>query len=125
MARRALLFAIGRGSNHLGSAVVSADLESARIEWERAHHDLGEIVGDDPAREHRTHAQVDAIAAELRRRLGGNFTLRELADVYATADTWARTVLAELGSPGWPETLALVEGAAFHVYARGAVDYTP
>ncbi len=104
---------------------MSADLESARVEWERAHRDLSAAVGDDPANEGRSQAQMEAIAAELRRRLGGNFTLRELADEYASADVWARVVLAEQGSPDWPRTLALVEGAAFHLYARGAVDYTP
>jgi hypothetical protein len=41
------------------------------------------------------------------------------------ADSWARDVLSEQGTPGWPRTLALVEGAAFHLYARGAVDYAP
>lgn len=118
MARRPLLLG-------LVSAIVSADLESARLEWERAHRDLAEAVVDDPAHAQPTQAQVEAIAAELRRRLGGNFTLRELADAYTSADTWARDILAEQGSPGWPRTLSLVEGAAFHLYARGAVDYTP
>ena len=115
---RALLF-------DLGSAVVSADLESARIEWQRAHRDLAEAVADDSVDAQRAQEQVEAVTAELRRRLGGNFTPRELADEYATADRWARDALAALGSPGWPRTLALVEGAAFHLYARGAVDYTP
>ena len=49
----------------------------------------------------------------------------ELADEYAGADRWAQDVLAEQGVPGWPRTLKLVEGAAFHLYARGAVDYLP
>ena len=57
--------------------------------------------------------------------MGGTFTLRELADEYAVADGWAHDVLAEQAAPGWPRTLTLVEGAAFHLYARGAVDYTP
>ena len=118
MARRPLLFA-------LVSALVSADLETTRIEWERAHRDLAAVAVDDPGRELGTWAQVEAIADELRRRLGGNFTLRELADEYASADAWARHILAEQGAPGWPRTLSLVEGAAFHVYARGAVDYSP
>ena len=104
---------------------MSADLESARIEWERAHRDLAEAVVDDSAQAQRAQAQVGVVFAELRRRLGGNFTLRELADEYASADVWARDVLSEQGSAGWARTLALVEGSAFHLYARGAVDYTP
>jgi hypothetical protein len=28
-------------------------------------------------------------------------------------------------TPGWPRTVALAEDAAFHAYARGALDYKP
>jgi hypothetical protein len=104
--------------------LVAADLTSARLEWERAYRDLVEAARD-PAMDDRVRRQLGAISAELRRRVGGTYTMRELADEYAAADGWARHVLAEQGSPGWPQTLALVEGAAFHLYARGAVDYAP
>lgn len=103
---------------------MSADVESARLEWEHAYRDLAEAARD-PALEQRVRAQLDAITTELRRRVGGTFTLRELADQYAVADAWAQAVLAEQAAPGWPRTLTLVEGAAFHLYARGAVDYEP
>ncbi len=106
------------------SSLVSADLESARFEWEVSYRDLVEAARD-PALEEPVRTQLAVISAELRRRVGGTFTLRELADEYAAADGWARDVLAEQAAPGWPRTLALVEGAAFHLYARGAVDYTP
>jgi hypothetical protein len=100
---------------------VSADVESARLEWELAYRD----VANDPVLEERLRSQLDVITTELRRRVGGTFTLRELADAYASADGWAHDVLSQQGTPGWPGTLALVEGAAFHLYARGAVDYAP
>ena len=103
---------------------VSADLDSARIEWEQAYRDLVETARD-PAFEVRVRPQLEAVSAELRRRVGGAFTLRELAHEYAVADGWAREVLAEQATPGWSRTLTLVEGAAFHLYARGAVDYEP
>jgi hypothetical protein len=103
---------------------VSADLESTRLEWERAYGDLSDAASD-PAMANRIAGQLDAITTELRRRVGGTFTVRELADEYAVADVWARAVLAEQDVPGWPRTLALVEGAAFHLYARGAMDYRP
>jgi hypothetical protein len=106
------------------SVPVAAELESARIEWERAYRDLV-TAARDPAFEDRVRVQLDAISAELRRRVGGTYTLRELADEYVAADEWARDVLAEQAVPEWPRTLALVEGAAFHLYARGAVDYEP
>jgi hypothetical protein len=103
---------------------VPADLESARLEWERAYRDLLEATRD-PAQEERVRAQVEAISAELRRRVGATYTLRELADEYVIADGWARDVLAETAAPGWARTISVAEGAAFHLYARGAVDYSP
>jgi len=37
-----------------------------------------------------------------------------------------RHVVAErAATPGWLGSLSLVEGAAFHLYARGAMDYAP
>lgn len=101
-----------------------ADLESTRQEWEHAYRDFVDVARD-PVQEERVRLQLDAVTSELRRRIGGTYTLRELADVYANADPWARHVLAEQAAPGWPRTLTLVEGAAFHLYARGAVDYAP
>lgn len=103
---------------------MSADLASARLEWEHAYRDLVEAARD-PALEAGVRSQLEVLSAELRRRVGGNFTLRELADEYVRADAWAYDVLAEHAVTGWPRTLALVEGAAFHLYARGAVDYSP
>jgi hypothetical protein len=103
---------------------VSSDLESARLEWEHAYRDLAGVARD-PVLEERVRMQLDAVTTELRRRVGGTFTLSELAHEYVVADGWAREVLAEQAAPGWPRTLTLVEGAAFHLYARGAVDYTP
>ena len=104
--------------------VVSADLVSARFEWERAYRDLAEAASD-PGSAERIERQLSAVSAELRRRVGGTFTVRELAEEYVAADRWARDVLADQAVPGWTRTLALVQGAAFHLYARGAADYTP
>ena len=103
---------------------MSADLVSTRLEWEHAYRDLEETARD-PAFADRVRVQLDALIAELRRRVGGTFTMGELVDEYAGADKWARDVLAEQGVPEWPRTVTLVEGAAFHLYARGAVDYLP
>jgi hypothetical protein len=74
----------------------------------------------------RLLAQVEAIADELRRRVGQTFTLAQLADAYAAADDWSRDVVAErASSPGWPRTVSVAEAAAFHAYQRGATDYEP
>lgn len=103
---------------------VTADVESARLEWEGAHRALAEAAHDAMRSEH-LRLQLEAVSNELRRRVGGTFTLRELVDEYACADVWVRDALAEEATPGWPRTLSLVEGAAFHLYSRGAVDYAP
>jgi hypothetical protein len=105
-------------------ALVLADLASARLEWERAYRDLEEVARD-PVAADRLRSQLEAVTAELRRRVGGTFTVGELVEEYAHADAWARHVLAEQGSAGWLRTLTLVEGAAFYLYARGATDYLP
>ena len=123
MAARSMLLGGSPGAR-LVCADVTADVESARLEWQDAHRDLAEAV-QDPAREEDLRLQLEAVTSELRRRLGGTFTLRELADEYARADVWARGAVAEGAGPGWPRTLSLVEGAAFHLYSRGAVDYAP
>jgi len=108
----------------LGCGLVTPDVQSAKLEWEDAYRGLVEAAHD-PAREEVLRQQLEAVTRELRRRLGGAFTLRELANEYVRADVWARDALAELEVPGWPRWLSLVEGAAFHLYSRGAVDYAP
>ena len=105
--------------------VTEAEVESARREWAEGHRRLTEQARDTMTGE-RLLAQVDVVAAELRRRVGGVFTLRELAAAYARSDEWSRAVVSEQApAPGWPRTLSLVEAAAFHLYARGAQDYLP
>ena len=105
--------------------ITEAEVESARRDWEEGHRRLQDEVRRQAARE-RLLAQVDAVLAELRRRVGGTFTLRELAAAYGDAERWSRDAVAErAAAPGWPRTLSLVEAAAFHEYARGAQDYEP
>ena len=105
--------------------ISEAELDSARREWEDGYRRLLEHA-DDATSKDRLLGQVDVVAAELRRRVGGVFTLRELAAAYARAEEWSRAVVAEQApAPAWPRTLSLVEAAAFHLYARGAQDYQP
>lgn len=102
---------------------VSTIVESARREWEESHRRLGEEAGSCRG---ELLEQVEAITDELRRRVGATFTLAELAAHYGGAERWSRESVLAIGPPpGWPSTLALVEGTAFHLFARGAVDYTP
>ena len=105
--------------------VTAAELDSARREWDDGYRRLLENARE-PLERERLLAQVDAIGAELRRRVGGTFTLRELAAAYAGAEQWSRAAVSESApAPGWPRTLSLVEAAAFHLYSRGAQDYSP
>ena len=107
----------------LVSAAVS--VETARAEWERAFRQL-EAHKNDRRRYLRLLGAVDAVTQELRTRVGQTFTLQQLVDCYATVERWGRDAVAERAPyEGWPRDLTLVEDAAFHVYARGALDYAP
>ena len=104
---------------------MSTAVASARLEWEEGNRRFEEAVRDPAARD-RLYAQVEVVSEELRKRLGSIFTLEELAHAYLSAEHWARQAVAERApTPGWPRTAALAEDAAFHAYARGALDYKP
>ena len=100
-------------------------LETARAEWEEAHRRL-ESYADEPELYARLLDQVEAVSDELARRVGQTFTLAQLVEAYAGVERWSRDAVAERApAPGWPRTLSVVEGEAFHRYQRGAVDYEP
>jgi hypothetical protein len=104
---------------------VSIAVTAARQEWEEGNRRFEEALRE-PAGRERLLAQVEVVTDELRRRIGQTFTLAELADVYTEAERWVRDTVAERApAPGWLRNLASVEDAAFHLYARGAVDYEP
>ena len=93
-------------------------VEHARQQWDEGNRRL-QSYSDDRALFLRLHAQVGVVVAELNRRVGQTFTLAELAQAYREADRWLYEVLG-------PEPhLAIIQDAAFHLYARGAVDYAP
>jgi len=101
------------------------DLELARQQWGDGYRRLEERRGD-RGRYERLLGQVDAVTAELRRRVGQTFTLGELAAVYDGADAWAREAVEDADEgPGAAHEVSTVGDAAFHLYARGATDYTP
>jgi hypothetical protein len=104
---------------------VQAEVASARRDWGEGYRRLLEETPDPTERE-RALREVDVVVEELRKRIGGSFTLAELAHVYVFSQTWAREAIAErTPSPGWPHRLAFVGDAAFHLYSRGALDYAP
>ena len=113
-------------------------LEVARYQWEEGARRL-EATSGDAARYRDLVVLVEAVSDELRRRVGQTFTLAELAEAYERAEDWARDVVArsvpdpthdknrgggERFRAGVPD-VALVQDAAFGMYARGATDYRP
>jgi hypothetical protein len=69
---------------------------------------------------------VDELVVQLRRRLGGPFTVNELARLYVEQGTdWCFDVAVRV-APNRPAAwdLSTVAGSAFAVYARQAIDYT-
>ena len=101
---------------------MSVDVELARQQWLDGHRRLRSLARDPRAYE-QAHEDVDVVLAELRRRVGAMFTLAELAEVYLRADDWIREAIEERAGVARAQSLA--GDAAFHVYARGAADYTP
>ena len=93
-------------------------VESARQEWEEGQRRL-QGYARDRRRYSAVVEQVDAVREELRRRVGQTFTLADHDRAYRDADSW----MHEIG--GDPRDLATASAAAFHLYARGAVDYEP
>jgi hypothetical protein len=94
-----------------------------RHEWADGHRQL-EAQRGDPRRYRRLVEQVEALTDELRRRVGGTYSLTELSAAYRDADAWARQTISDRApAPGWPRDLALVLAAAFYAYQRGASDY--
>ena len=104
---------------------MSRDVESSRRDWENA---FGRYEAElrDPVQAERLRPQLTLLREELRKRIGSSFSLAELADAYRTSEIWARDLVSErAAAPDWPRTLSIVEGAAFHLHSRGAVDYQP
>ena len=102
-----------------------ANVASARREWEEGSRRLF-AEARDPARADALHRQVDAVTEELRRRVGGTFTLAELAAAYDGVERWLLLAVEERApSRGWARTASLAADAAFHAYSRAAQDYEP
>jgi hypothetical protein len=96
-----------------------------RHEWAAGHRRL-EAERETPAHYRSLQAQLDAITAELRRRVGDVYDLDGLAVEYRRADVWAQRVVAELPpADRWAPGVTIATDAAFHLFARRAQDYAP
>lgn len=106
-------------------ARVALLLDVVRSEWEDGYRRFQDLSRDRLVAD-RLGLQLEVVTDELRKRIGQTFTLDQLAVAYQNADDWARAAVSERAATrGWPRTLAIVLDAAFHLYQRGAVDYTP
>lgn len=84
------------------------------------------IVRDAPLdRQHVMYGVVDAVVAELRRRLGGPFTSDELATLYTSEGTGWAVDIAQRAAPEdpWAWDPRIAGDAAFGRYLREAADY--
>jgi hypothetical protein len=102
-------------------------IDSARHQWEDGARALRAQSGN-RARYAQLLDLVDAVRDELRKQLGQRFTLADLAALHARADDWGRDLVARSLPPDPQVGLAdstLVLDAAFHLFARGALDYVP
>ena len=79
-------------------------MENALFQWRDGERRVRESTGIDDT--------VWRVVDELRRRLGGSFTIAELAEFYAAGTDWAGGLAP-----------ADVVDAAFSVYAREARDF--
>jgi hypothetical protein len=91
--------------------------------WQEGQRRLAEAPPSERAALDRV---IDAVVEELRRRLGGLFTVSELAQLYVDQGTdWVFDVAIRV-APNTPAAwdLTTVAGSAFARYAREATDYT-
>lgn len=102
------------------------DVELARQQWQDGNRRV-EQTRSERERYVELSKHVDVVVAGLRSRVGAVFTLGELAEAYDGADEWARELLEAAADPETPPIAeaGTVSDAAFHAYARGAVDYRP
>jgi hypothetical protein len=95
--------------------------ETAIQQWREGERRLA----DAPPHERPALERVTArLHAELRRRLGGAFTVEELADLYDRGTGWCLDIAVAVapGAP-WAWDARTTTDAAFARYVREAVDF--
>ena len=97
------------------------DFDNARAQWDEGQRRLA----DAPEDEQRMLERVtQTIQAELRRRLGGAFTVDELVELYEQGTDWTTDIAVSV-APEDPYAwdVRTVADAAFGRYLRSATDY--
>jgi hypothetical protein len=95
--------------------------ENAIYQWRQGERRLNEAA---PERAPTLERVAEALVAELRRRLGGQFSAEELVELYEHGAAWCLQVAMKV-APGdpWAWEAGVVVDAAFARYLREASDY--
>jgi len=95
--------------------------ETAVFDWRAGER---RVEAAPPAERAELERVVEAIVAELRRRIGITFTVDELAGLYDRGTDWCLEV-AQRVAPEAPYAweASVVADAAFNRYVRTATDY--
>ena len=101
-----------------------ADLDLARHQWEEGRRAV-ERARTDRLEYSRLTRRMDAITAELTRRIGQTFTLWDLAGHYEGSDRWILETIDDAFPDERPGDVSTAADAAFDLYARRASDYEP
>jgi hypothetical protein len=98
-----------------------ASFETSLYQWQEGERRIREALPDERMAMDRV---VERILAELRRRLGGAFTIDELVDLYDQGTSWC-TDIAYAVAPGapWAWDARTTADAAFARYVHEASDY--
>ncbi len=99
---------------------MSYPLENALFQWEEGWSRIRGLR-DEPGAGRGVDRALEALADELRRRIGPTFTAEELAQLYAEGTDWCSQLVFDLGVSSEPQDLA---DAAFWLYLRGARDFS-
>jgi hypothetical protein len=95
--------------------------ENAIQQWRQGQRRLGQAP---PERVVALERVVDALVAELRRRLGGRFSTEELAQLYERGTAWCLQLAMDVAPEDpWAWDSGIVVDAAFGRYLREAADY--
>jgi len=96
---------------------VAYTIENALFQWEEGE---ARIRNADPAAARELDRAARLVVDELRRRLGGAFTLSELADLYGEGTDWVSDAVGRRFAETDTSTAV---NAGFLRYARSAIDY--
>jgi hypothetical protein len=95
--------------------------ETAIYQWRQGERRLQAMSAE---RRPLPERVIEAIVAELRRRLGGRFSTDELVGLYEQGTAWCLQIAMKLAPEDpWAWEAGLVADAAFARYLREAADY--